>query len=219
MLLLIFPQGTTSPSLDVANAVADAAYRLGLQGTTELQAGNAYVTPAELYQWADEGAKRLSYDVGLFINYDTSVTVTPGTAVYQLPATHVFTLMAAVNGQLLRPTPVAALWALDANWPATSGNARRCSLDAGSVGTITLYPNPVDGGTLGQFCQEFPATIAAGASTVELPAVLQDYFTYRMLAGARGKESDQAMPEMAAHFEQRVELYEQLMAHLWGPGQ
>jgi hypothetical protein len=133
MLLLLIPQGGGTTGLDCANAVADAVYRLGLQNLAELQAGNAYVTEAELYQWADEAAKRLSYDVGLFVVYDTSITVSPGTAVYQLPASHVFTLMAALAGQLLRPTAVGALWALDANWPTTSGNARRCSMDAGSV--------------------------------------------------------------------------------------
>jgi hypothetical protein len=48
--------------------------------------------------------------------------------------------------------------------------------------------------------------------------VLQDYFTYAMLAGALGKESEQAMPEMARHYGQRIGLYEQVMDHLWGSG-
>jgi hypothetical protein len=92
-------------------------------------------------------------------------------------------------------------------------------MDAGSVGTVTLYPNPLTGGTVTQVCQEFPAAIVLGASAVLLPTVLGDYFTYAMLAGARGKESEAAMPEMAGHFEQRMKLYEQVIEHLWGPGQ
>ena len=117
---------------------------------------------------------------------------------------------------MLRITPVRELWALDGTWPATPGPAARCSFDAGSVGTITLYPVPTAGGTLSQVCQEFPAD---GSTELALPAVLQDLFSYAMLAGARGKESDSAMPEMAAHFGERVKLYEQIAEHLWGPGQ
>jgi hypothetical protein len=178
---------------------------------------------ADLYQWADEAVKKLSYGVGLFVVYDNSVTVSAGTAIYNLPATHVFTLMAAVidaDGiHLLRLTPVRDLWALDAMWEATSGTPARASMDAGAVGTVTVYPTPTAGGTLAQICQEFPGAVAQDSSTLALPTVLQDYFTYALLAGARGKESDSAMPEMAEHFTARMRMYEQLAEHLWGPGQ
>jgi hypothetical protein len=228
MLLLLIPQGGgggSGPSgLDLQYALPQVLYRLGFQGLSDVEAASSWVSVAELYQWADEAAKRLSYEVGVFIVLDTSVSVSAGTAAYSLPASHVFTLavaLVAASGvpQILRLTPVKDLWALDANWPASSGAARRCSMDAGAVGTITLYPIPTAGGTLSQICQEFPATIAVGSTVIALSAVLEDYFGYAMLAGARGKESDAAMPEMAKHFGERMKLYEQVMEHLWGPGQ
>jgi hypothetical protein len=220
VLLLIIPQGTAASGLDLANALGDVLYRLGFQGVADITGGaDQYVTVAELYQWADEGAKKLSYAAGVFVTVDTSITVASPTAVYALPGTHVFTLMAALAGVPLRITPVRELEALDATWPATSGPATRCSFDAGAVGVVTLYPLPTVGGTLAQICQEFPATIAQGSSTLGLPTVMQDYFSYAMMAGARGKESDAAMPEMAAHFEERMKLYEQVARELWGRGQ
>jgi hypothetical protein len=185
----------------------------------DLSAPASWVTPAELYQWADEAAARLAYAAGLFVTWDTSVAIQAGTAVYELPAAHVFTLYAMAGAQPLRITRVADLWALDARWPTTTGDPQRCSFDAGRVGTVTIYPSPASGGTLGQVCQETPATIQAGASAVALPTVLQDYFSYAMLAAARGKESEARMEEMARHFGERLRLYEQVIAQLWGPGQ
>jgi hypothetical protein len=205
--------------LDAQSCVSDAVYRLGFSSPSEI-ASVSWVTLAELYQWADEAAKELAYEAGVFLTEDTSITSAQGTATYELPSTHVFALAAWLGAQALRITAVRDLWALDANWVTTSGNATRCSFDAGGVGTVTLYPNPVTGGdTLAQICQEIQGTLAAGSSTIALPTVLQDFFTYAMLAGARGKESEAAMPEMAAHFEGRLKLYEQVIEHLWGPGQ
>ena len=219
MLLLLLRTAAAATGLDVANAVRDVVYRLGFQGSADLAASGSWVTGAELYQWADDAAKKLSCQAGVFVVYDDSITVVAGTAAYPLPASHVFTLVAALGTGTLRITSVRDLEALDALWAASTGAAQRCSLDAGAVGTITLYPNPVTGGTLKQVCQEFPAAVAEGSATVALPSVLQDYFSYAMLAGARGKESEAAMPEMAAHFAERVKLYERVIAHLWGAGQ
>jgi len=225
MLLLLIPQGPagtgpppTVSGLDVAASLADVIYRLGFQGLNDFGA-EPWVSTDELYQFADEAAKKIAYQSGVFLTLDASITVTPGTAVYELPATHVYTLAAALGNAPLRITPVRDLWALDANWAATSGPSTRCSFDAGSVGTISLYPSPTAGGSLNQVCQEFPPQVQAGASAIALPTVLQDFLSYAMLAGARGKESEAAMPEMAAHFAERCALYEQIIEHLWGAGQ
>lgn len=219
MLLLLIPQGLGSAGLDVSASVGDVLYRLGFQGPADIAQANAWVTAAELYQFADEAAKHLSYKAGVFVTYDASITVLAGTAAYTLPTTHVFTLAAWVGNQPLRMTTVRDLFALDARWGTTTGAPKRASLEAGSVGTITLYPKPTAGDTLGQVCQSHPAALVAGASAVELPSVCQDYFSYAMLAGSRGKESEAGMPEMAAHFRQRMDLYEAVIEHLWGPGQ
>ncbi|HWE51402.1 MAG TPA: hypothetical protein VG273_16540 [Bryobacteraceae bacterium] len=210
--------------LDTASCVTDAVYRLGFENSSELTS-SSWVTQAELYQFADDAVRKLAWKHGLFIVYDNTISVTAvAGAVYTLPAAHVFTLLAwlAYSGGpvLLRLTTVRDLWALDGAWPAAAAAPPvRASLDAGAVGTITLYPPPNASSTLCQVCQEAPSTVASGASTIQLPLVLQDYFTYAMLAGARGKESDAAVPEMAAHYRERVAMYEAVFDHLWGPGQ
>ena len=205
--------------IDVADCVADLAFRLNFKDGTDLAAAGNWVTVTELYEWADEAVQQLAADAALFVTYDTSITVSSGTALYNLPASHVFLLGAWLAGTGLRLTPVRELEALDGTWSATSGAATRCSVDAGKVGTITLYPKPTAGGTLGLLAQQRPATIDATAHTTQLPGVLQDAITYAMLAGARGKESDAAMLDVAAHAEQRLDLYRQVVRHLYGHGQ
>lgn len=98
--------------VDAANSIADALYRLGYQNATDAQLPNAWVTYAELYQFADDAAKHLSVAAGIFIGLDTSVPVTAGVGVYSEPSTHVFTLFAWIapnplvggSNQVLRPT-------------------------------------------------------------------------------------------------------------------
>jgi hypothetical protein len=87
------------------------------------------------------------------------------------------------------------------------------------VGTITLYPNPIAGGTLSQVCQEYTPTVQPGQSVLPLPSVLQDAFTDYMLGEARGKESDYALPDIADHCRARWQMYMRVAEHLWGPGQ
>jgi hypothetical protein len=210
-------------SLDTAASVTDVIYRLGFATSGDFS-DSSWVTAAELYQWGDEAAKRLARETGAFVTFDESIALAPGTASYRLPSAHVYTVMAwAVyadgSGQLLRLTSVGDLWALDGNWQTTTGDARRVSLDAGGPGTITVYPIPIEAGTLWQALEKFPATISAAASTVSLPTVMQDFFSYRMLAGARGKESPQADLAMAQHFSQRADLYTQIATYLFGGSQ
>jgi hypothetical protein len=206
---------------DVANSVADVWFRLGFLSSTELATNAHWVTLTELYQFADDAGKRLSFTAGVFAVLDTSISVLAGTAAYSLPASHVFTLFAWIAGQapqILSMSSVGQLFALDANWPTTTGDPTRASFDASAVGVVTLYPQPISAGTLDQICQEFPA-IASGSSTVALSPVMQDFFTYALLSASRGKESDYGMPEIAAHAKARMDMYDQVAQHLWGPGQ
>jgi len=208
---------------DVQASLLDCLYRLGFQPAGDIGA-SSWVTPAELLQFADDMAKKLTSEHELFIQWDTTIAIVAGTALYGEPAAHIATILAAFFPaagpvQILRITSQRDLWALDGNWVTTSGNPTRLSLDAGGVGTCTVYPNPLAGGTLGQVLQEWPAAFGAGATTIAVPVVLQDLFTYAMLAGAKGKESDHSDMEMAKHYQQRADLYEQVCAHLWGKGE
>ena len=204
--------------VDTANSVNDVVYRLGFLSLADLVANAVWLTRAELYQWADDAAKRLSYESGLFLAWTRVSPWWRGRRCIPCP-TATSSRWRFGGPEPLRITRVEDLWALDGSWGATSGDPKRCSMDAGSVGTITLYPKPAQGGTLGQICQEYPATISQGSSQVGVPSVLQDYFSYALLAGVWGKESPAAMGEMAEHYRKRMELYEQVIEHLWGPGQ
>lgn len=207
---------------DVANSVADVWFRLGFLSAAELATNSYWVTLTELYQFGDDAGKRLAYTSGVFLVLDASINVVAATPLYGLPASHVFTVMAwFVSAQplkILRMSSVGQLFALDGTWTATTGIPSRASLDAGGVGTVTLYPNPTVNGVLNQICQEFPA-IASGSSSLPVSPVLQDYFSYALLSGSLGKESDLAKPEVAAHCHERMKLYEAIAEHLWGNGQ
>lgn len=210
--------------MDLQSSVNDIWYRLGFLSLAELDAGAGWVTPTELFDWLDEAAQRLAYEVGIFIGTDASIAVVSGTGVYALPDSHVFTLLAALldgsgNYALLRMTSVRDLWALDSTWPSTQGTPNRASLDAGQIGTITLYAQPVSSWRLFQVLQELPETIEAGSSTINLPTPLQDMFSYFALAGARAKESEQTDLATANHFKQRAEMLMQICQHLYGAGQ
>jgi hypothetical protein len=222
MLLLLIPQGTASTSLDLRNCISDVIYRLGLTGAADLAAQD-WVSNAELYQFADDTIKEMTFKHGLTMVWDTSITINSGTAAYNLPAADVFVVMAwlipgAGTPSLLRPTSVRDLAALDESWPQTSGSAARVSFDAGAPDTATIYPNPTVGGTFGHIAQQYPAAVTEAAPLTALPLVCQDYLSYAMLAGARGKESEFAQMEMAKHYRERMSLYEQVFESLWGPG-
>lgn len=205
---------------DVLNSIADAWFRLGFLSAADLAAAN-WLTPAELYQFGDDAAKFLARTSSVFLAYDNSVNVVAGTPQYSLPAAHVFTVMAWLSTakQQLRLTTVGQLFALDANWATTTGNPVRISLDAQTAGECVLYPNPIANDVLNQVLEVFPPTVALAASVLPVNPVLQDYFTDALIQGARGKESDSAMPEVAAHLAQRRALYEAVADHLWGTGQ
>ncbi len=170
----------------------------------------------------DEAAKKLSSLAGVFVTVDTSITVTPGNSTYALPASLSFSpslYFSASSKPLPRITSQAQLEALEGQWTAAVGPAARASFDAREVGFVVLYPQPTGGGVLSVVCQEFPSTIQAGSTTISLPTVFQDYFSYAQLAGARGKESDARMEEISNHGRARMDLYLKVAAHLYGRGQ
>ncbi len=214
------PSVTVTPgqTLDVAAAVADTLYRLGFRDDTEI-ASTSWVNLDELFQWADDAVRLLAWKTRVFLTYDTSISVVGGTAQYSEPTRHVFTVAAWCDAQPLRITSAAELAALDGTWRATTGAPKRASFDAAGVGPVTLYPKPTVGATLAQVCQIPPAEVTATAARIGLPAAFQDYFAYAALAGARGKESEARMPEVAEHCRQRCAQYEQLMLWLYGEGQ
>lgn len=212
---------------DVANCLNDLWHRLGFLSQADLNA-STWLTAADLYQFADDAVSDLVHTTGLFKTFDSSVAIVNGTGSVPMPAGHVFTVFAWIDYgggviQILRLTNVEQLFALDAGWTGQASMPVRLSFDAGDLGvgglgTATLYPSATSAGTLCQVIQQTPPAVQAGSSVLPVSPILADYFTYAMLAGALARESDHAKPEVAAHAEQRMALYEKAMGQYYGPG-
>jgi hypothetical protein len=208
-------------SLDVSLSVLDCWFRLGFLNAAELNAGTAWVTPAELYQFADDAVKGIARSTALFLVYDQTTNVVAGTPQYALPANHVFTesaflIYAGPLVQLLRLTGATQLFALDATWPATSGPPVRLSMDAADIHAGVLYPNPVANAVLAMVLEVYPPDVTVLAHVLPVTGILQDACSYAMLAGALAKESDNSRPEVAKHCRERMGLYLAIADKLWG---
>jgi hypothetical protein len=220
VLLVLLPQGPAIAGVDLAQVIADMMPTLGATSLSDL--GWCLADGSEFYQWADEAAKRLAHRCGVFVERDAGTLVTVNTAQYPVPAGHIDSIhvsfiTAGPVSLRLRPSTVRDLNALDATWPTSTGVVARYSMDAAGVGTITLYRIPLVQGNLAVIFHKFPPQIQAGSSLVAIASPIADYFQFAMLAEARRKQSEGAMPEMADHFDQRVALYEQVMKKYWGP--
>lgn len=178
-----------------------------------------WCTQTELLQWADEAGNRLAHRFGVFVEWSNTAAIAQGLSTYAVPTNHLDTLRVAVGNYRLRPSSVRELLALDSGWQQTSGPPQRYSMDANGTQFITIYPTPTTVGTLTVIYHRYLATIAPGFSGVSIASPIADYFGYSMLAEARRKESESAMPEMAQHFDERVKLFEQIIEQYWGMGQ
>lgn len=212
---------------DTAASLSDVWYRLGFLSQADLNAAQ-WLTSGDLYQFADEAAKRLAWTCGIFKVFDSSVAIANGTGPVTLPPGHVFTAFAYIDYgagviQILRLTNVEQLYALDAGWTSLAGSPTRLSFDAGApgsggLGIATLYPSATASGSLNQVIQQTPPTVQAGASVLQVTPCIQDYFTYALLEQALAKESDHARPEVSAHATERMRLYEKVFQQYYGPG-
>jgi hypothetical protein len=215
MPILLFPQGPAQPGIDLANVIGDILPALGAASLADLD----WCTAAELYNYADEANKRLGHRVGAWVERATQTLNALQTAA-NAPTGHVDTIHASFQGAALRAATAQELASFDATWNQTQASApTRFSMDAGAPGTIVPYPLTTVQGTMAVIYHRFQPTIAQGASVAPIASPIQDYFGYSMLAEARRKESDAAMPEMADHFDERVALYEQILKHYFGEAQ
>ncbi len=215
-MLSFLPQGPAIAGVDLAQVVTDMLPTLGATSLGDLTW--CLADGSEFYQWADEYAKRLAHKCGVFVERDVSNILVANNASYPVPLRHIDTIHASIAGARLRPSTVRDLVALDSTWPTTTGIVARYSMDAGPVGTITLYRIPTaSSAILAVIFHQFPPEINTGSTTIAIASPIADYFQFGMLAEARRKQSEGAMPEMADHFDQRVAMYEQIIQKYWGP--
>jgi hypothetical protein len=215
MLLLLLPQGPAPPSgVHLASVIAEQLAALGATSFTDLD----WTSEAEMYQWADEAGKRLANRTGFWVDREGGRAVGSGAHTHALPAGHVATVHVSLDDVTLRAMTAAELEALSAGWPADSGAVARFSIDAALPGNLRLYKVPTATGTMAIIYRRYRPRIESGSGPIPAPSPVGDYFGYAILAEARRKESDAAMPEMAAHFDERLKLFEQLIERYWGPG-
>ncbi|MGH2360056.1 MAG: hypothetical protein ACRDGM_05880 [bacterium] len=178
----------------------------------------------ELYQWLDEGAQAICRATGLLAETDSSITVVPGTAIYNLPARHLSSIatfaQAAPNNIALRESSLAELEALSSTWPTDEGNFLERVAHQPGAEQATFYPLLFTGRpneVVEAICYRYPSTISSGSPTVNLPEPLRDYFFFRALGEARGKEGEARMQEVAKSMRHMADTMAKVAVEYWGP--
>jgi hypothetical protein len=221
MLLLFLPQGGGSPTsagFDLSQTANTLLSRLGASSWDDID----WLTEAEVYSYFDEAAKRLAQVAGVFVERDTSIALATNVAQYDAPADWISTIHVSAGNTRLRPASVAELRALDDGWKSATGTTARYSMDAGALGTVVVYPKPnsaQNGQVLSMIYHQYPEEISDSQTLAPITSPIADYFLYFALNRARGKQSDKAMPEVAAYAAQRVQLYEQILESYFGEGE
>jgi hypothetical protein len=198
--------------ISAADLITSALDALNAATTADL----VFWAPTDLYEWIDEAAKRLARTAAVIVDCDTSITTTPGTAVYSNPARHVALINFAYAGAMLRASSTRELAALSDTWMADAGTPARWIEDWLGHDLFRLYPAPDQAAELEIVLARYPLDITALAPTLAAPAVVGDYLETAMIAEARRKEGDGALPEVAAAFDQQLALYEQIFQAYWG---
>lgn len=218
LLLFVAPQPAIAQAgyINMAQVVSDMWAPLNARS----EADAIFWTQAELFTWIDEAMQLLARKVGAFIDYDQSLTTAANTGDYPLPASHIRTVQADVNGTVLRARNVQELEALDSAWPAAASDQPEAFvLDTQGLVRLTLYPSPsvaFESLPIGLAMIKLPATISLANAILSAPPVLQDYFTFAALAGARSKESNASMDEVAAWLRSITDLVVQAAEGIWG---
>lgn len=218
LLLFVAPQPAIAAAgyINTAQVLGDMWPPLNARSAADA----IFWTEEELYTWIDEATQRLARVVGPFVDYDRSLTTAANTADYPLPASHIRTIQADVNGKVLRARNIQEMEALDSAWPAAAAaEPKAFLLDTKGLVQLTLTPAPsvpFQSLAIGLAMVKLPGTISQSNAILAAPPVLQDYFTFSALAGARSKESNASMDEVADWLRSITGLIEQAAAAIWG---
>lgn len=168
---------------------------------------------SELSGWATDALAELARTTGAHIERFASIAVAAGDPTYALPSRLTSIIHISLNDQALRYATVRELEALDADWQATTGTPARYTRERGFT-TVRLYPKPTGSGTL----QVIGHTTPESSSNVRVAAPVLDAVLFRVLAKARAKRGDGAMPDTAQQSSAVVELLVSAIRGIWGEG-
>lgn len=210
MLLILRSGAAPAPAagVDTRRVIARLVPLLNAADTS----GLIHWTEAQLWGWINEALARLGRGWSVIVERVT-FAVSGADPDYVTPARTVAVIHVTLGTALLAAT-VAELEALDGAWPVTTNPPSRWTLER--PGLLRLYPTPTGGGTAAAIVCRYPAEVSSGSPLLTAPRWVEDYLLWRTLAGARKAESDGAMPEVAAHFDERAKLIEAVIADYWG---
>lgn len=219
MLLILFTQGVFVSGVDLSKIISSILPTLGASSVSDL----VWWTKDELYQWGDEAAQRLSRNAGVWVEYEDKPSIS--TASVPLPSRHLSTIHVAAHFSPsnvsipLRPSSVQELEALDSTWESTTGVAERYSQDYNGLRTLRLYPTPAEAILFLRLVYHvLPWELTEATPTLSAPSAIGDYLAFSIIAEARRREGDGAMPEIAVACDERVRLLEQVIRGYWSGG-
>jgi len=213
-MLLFFQQGTLSTGLDLGQIITDLLPALNAYSTSDL----VDWTETELYQWGDEAAQRLSRICGVLVER-TDMPVSAGAGTVTLPDRHLSTIHSTFGTRSLRPSSAQELEALDSGWLTATGGVERISHDYDGLKTARLYRIPDAAGMLHLIYHTRPESLTSGNLTLDAPTPIGEYLTFSILAEARRREGDGAMPEVADAAQQRADMLAKVIESYWGGAQ
>lgn len=173
----------------------------------------------EMYAWANDLMRRFR-DARIYVE-TTPYTLTSGQQAYSLPAKATALLgVTYANTFLPRYTP-REIDALRQAWRTYSASVAPEGVveGASSDNTFSVFPSPT--ATLGEMLAitvSLPADASAVAPTLPLPTWMAEVVYLGLVAGARGRDSDGAMPEVAASIERVIDAFRQTAQSLYVAG-
>lgn len=174
---------------------------------------------AELYTWANDTLRRMR-QARIYVE-QTSYTLTSGQQTYTLPSKAAQLLIVAYDGTVLPRFTAKEMDAARQTWRAYAApEPPESVVEAMSAeNTFAVVPSPT--ATLSALLAvtvSLPADVSAGAPTASVPSWMAEPLYLGMLAGARGRDTDGAMPEVAASIERVLSLIERAAAGLFVVG-
>lgn len=177
-------------------------------------------TRAELLVLIDQSLKRLARLSLIFTKRTTNQNTANATPTYSLPSDHLASLHISVANQPMIASSSHELETLDEAYQSSAGAPAHWYGDGNGLETFGLYPVPTSTAAISKVYQSMPAEITdPSALTVTMPAVFDDYLQFRALRVTYTKESDIAMPELAAPLDNLLSHYEAAAIQLYGRGQ
>lgn len=181
-------------------------------------------TEADLRQWANDALQALARGSLLFVRRDSGTVTVQGQRAYGLPTRHLATLHVTYDDRPLGPTDYALLDALNAAADAAAcltGEfpTRWYEDNLGLHASIGVYPSPFEVEVLEILFSQQPELLLSTASTVPIPRCMEAFIADAVLGEAWDHDSDFSMPELAAHFRSKREMYLDVYRQYWGHGQ